>query len=440
MKSIDSIWKKVTESIREKELVSETAYSLWIEPLQAVSFDENCMVFKIENSFIRDVVMQKYKKLITQELSEVMGFEVGISLTLDTPKNIVEPSKIETLVPNRFPREEYSFENFVVGPSNQHAYAACVAVSNEPGTNYNPLFIYGNTGLGKTHLLKAIQNKIKKNFPDFSVIYIKAEDFTTELIESIKNKTQLEFKNKYRNIDVLLIDDIQFISGKESTQEEFFHTFDALHDNGKQIILASDRPPKDMKLLEDRLRSRFESGIITNIDMPEYELKVAIIKMKAQYYNIELSDDVVNFMAMKIKNNIRQIEGAVKKMMAFSQLSNTPINVAVAQSCIKDIVNEKEAKPVLIEKIISEVCREYDVTEDDLKSKKRSELVTFARQVAMYLMKELTDMSLPEIGSCLGGRDHSTVHHSVNKIVDKIELSSVFKNKIDELIRNVKNN
>ena len=443
MKAFENLWSAAVDRLSEH--ISKQAMDLWIRPIIPVSYLDYCAVLLVESSFQRDIIMSKYKDLISSTLSDMVGFEMSINVITpeerqamtggakipDTPKVPIE-SLVEPIYP------EYTFNTFVVGESNKHAYAACCAVAKNPAKAYNPLFIYGNTGLGKTHLLKAIRNEIAVNFPSYKTIYITGEEFTNELIENIRNKTMPEFKNKYRSIDVLFVDDIQFIANKDSTQEEFFHTFNALYEANKQIVLASDRPPRDIALLENRLRSRFEMGIITDIYLPEYELKVAIIKQKATTYGLNLPEDVIEYIAIKIKNNIRQIEGVLKKIMAFQLISNLPPSIAVANSAIKDITNENEPTPVVFDKVIKEVSREFNVSEEDILSKKRMEAITFARQIAMYVMREVTDLSLPEIGQTFNGRDHSTVHHAIHKIDSKVKTNPALKSRIDTIIKNVR--
>jgi len=445
MQSFKSIWQLTVEHLAS--YISEPAMDLWINPMVPIVYENDCAVFMVESPFQRDIIMSKYKDLICSEMSKIVGFDMNINVTTPDekkypkPKPIIEQEKKPEVEYESIPKPiypEYTFDTFVVGDSNKHAHAACLAVANNPAHAYNPLFLYGNTGLGKTHLLKAIRNEIQVKFPNYKTIYVTGEEFTSELIENIRNKTMTEFKNKYRNIDALFVDDIQFIANKDSTQDEFFHTFNALYDAGKQIVLASDRPPRDIQLLENRLRSRFEMGIITDIYMPEYELKVAIIKQKAKTYGIELPDDVVEFVAMKIKNNIRQLEGVLKKIMAFQLISNLPPSIAIAQSAVRDIVTENEPAPVIFDKVLNEVSREFNVTVEDIISKKRIENITFARQIAMYIMREITDLSLPEIGENFNGRDHSTVHHSIRKIEDKLEKNPSLKLRIDNIIKTVK--
>lgn len=441
MQAFKNLWSAAVERLANH--ISEQAMDLWIRPIVPIAYEDYSAVLMVESSFQRDIIMSKYKELISQELSDMVGFDMSINVVTpeerpmsstvkmpETPKMQIE-NYVEPIYP------EYTFDTFVVGDSNKHAHAACYAVAKNPSKAYNPLFLYGNTGLGKTHLLKAIRNEIAVLYPNYKTIYITGEEFTNELIDNIRNKTMPEFKNKYRSVDVLFVDDIQFIANKDSTQEEFFHTFNALYEANKQIVLASDRPPRDIQLLENRLRSRFEMGIITDIYQPEYELKVAIIKQKAKTYGIELPDDVVDFVAMKIKNNIRQLEGVLKKIMAFQLISNLPPSIAIASSAVRDITSENEPIPVIFDKVLKEVSREFGVSEEDILSKKRIENITFARQVAMYVMREITDLSLPEIGQNFNGRDHSTVHHSIRKIDTKIKTNNTLKNRIDSIIKNV---
>ncbi len=443
--SLKSIWETAVDKLDGQ--ISGTAMNLWIRTITPIRYEDNCFVLAVHSPFHKDIIMSKYRLILKNTISELVGFEVDISVLTSEDKDEIPRSKaanINTDVEKNMngmveqKPSEYTFDTFIVGESNKHAHAACLSVARNPARSYNPLFIYGNTGLGKTHLLKAISAEVHKNYPKYKVLYIKGEEFTNDLIDHLQNKNMTEFKNKYRTVDVLLVDDIQFIAGKDSTQDEFFHTFNALYEDNKQIILASDRPPKDIPLLESRLRSRFESGIITDIYMPEYELKVAIIKMKAQSYGITLPNDVIDFVAMKIKNNIRQLEGVITKIMAFQLVSNMPPSIAIAQSAIRDIVNENEPLPVIIDKIIVEVSREFDVSVDDIRGNKRIESIAFARQVAMYIMREITDLSLPEIGQEFNGRDHSTVHHSIKKIEQKLTKNPVFKDRVQQIIKNVK--
>ena len=440
-------FKKVWETTLERlgKLLSPTTMDLWIKTILPVGYENDCAILLVETSFQRSIITSKYSDVIKETITEVVGFDMDIKVVTAEDKNynqkpIPEPTVRESdFVSFSEPTfSEYTFDNFIVGDSNKHAHAACLAVAQNPAKAYNPLFLYGNTGLGKTHLLKAIKNEIAKNHPNFKIIYIKSEDFINELIQCMTNQTMQQFKSKYRTVDVLLVDDIQLIAGKNQMQDEFYYTFDALYESNKQIVLASDRPPRDIQLLESRLRSRFESGIITDIYQPEYELKVAIIKMKEKEFGIELPDEVVDFVAMHVKNNIRQLEGVLRKILSYKMISNSEPTIAIAQSAIKDITNENEPLPVIVDKIISEVSKDFDISEEDIKSKKRIESITYARQISMYIMREITDMSLPDIGEQFGGRDHSTVHHAIKKIESRVEENPILKSRIEDIIKRIK--
>ena len=432
---IETIWQSAFEKIGEK--ISEQALNIWISKVKPISFDGQTFVLQVPTSFYRDVVLKQFNDKIVSSLSEIMGFEVDIEvISEEDDKTVKEKIKEPIFRPND--SEFFTFDNFMVGESNKYAYNICRAVAENPGTAYNPLFLHGSTGLGKTHLLKAIKYQIEKNNPNYKCIYISSEGFTNELIESIRNKTTQEFKNKYRNADVLLIDDIQFFAGKDSTQEEFFHTYNYLKDGNKQIILASDRPPKDIHPLEDRLIGRFESGIITSIESPELELRVAIVKNKAMYYNVAISDEVAYFIAETIKNNIRKIEGVINKMKADQFIKGSAPTIASVKSNIKDISEENEPLPVLVDKIILEVSRNYDVKPEDIRSRKRQMNIKNARHVSLYILRELTSISLDDIGMFFSILDHSSVHHAINKVADRMASDNSFKIHVEEIIRNVR--
>lgn len=437
------VWNKTVEALSD-QYISENAMNMWIRPLEPIKYEDDSAIILSPDSFQRDIVMSRYKGVIEEVMSDIVGFEIGVKVITPeehrpfSPKSVSKGNENFEKITNSIVHPEYTFENFIVGDSNRHAHAACLAVAQNPSGAYNPLFLHGPTGLGKTHLLYAIQNEITRRHPERTTIYIRSEDFTIELVENIKRNTMTEFKNKYRSVDVLMIDDIQFIAGKESTQDEFFHTFNTLYENNKQIILVSDRPPRDIQLLDDRLRSRFEMGLITNIAAPEYELKVAIISQRCQFYNLNLSEEIISFIAQHVRSNIRQIEGVLKKMMAYSLISKSNPNMAIAQSAIRDITNENQPLPVLIDKILLEVSREFEVSIDDICSSKRIEKITNARQIAMYIMREITPMSLPEIGKQFSNRDHSTVHHAIERVEQKISTNSALKLRIDDLIKNIK--
>ena len=332
---------------------------------------------------------------------------------------------------------EYTFDNFIVGNSNKFAHAACIAVADKPAQDYNPLFIYGPSGLGKTHLLYAVTNEIKRKNPDANIIYIKGEDFTNQLIDSISKKSVAKFRDKYRTCDVLLIDDIQFIAGKMSTQEEFFHTFNALHEDGKQIILASDRPPKDIETLEERIRTRFEWGLIADIQPPDLELRVAIFKNKLFQAGISVSDDIITFLAENLRSNIRQIEGAVKKLVAIKLFEGVDLTIDVVKSRMSELLGGAEPIGVTIDKIFAAIEKKYGIKKSELTSKSRVKEVAQARHITIYLIRTVIEMSLPNIGK-LFNRDHSTVISSIDGIEKKIASDAVFELEINNLIKEIR--
>ena len=331
---------------------------------------------------------------------------------------------------------EYTFDNFIIGSSNKFAHAACIAVADKPAQDYNPLFIYGPSGLGKTHLLYAVTNEIKKKNPNASIIYIKGEDFTNQMIDSLAKKSMSKFREKYRSCDVLLIDDIQFIAGKTSTQEEFFHTFNALYEEGKQIILTSDRPPKDIKTLEERLLTRFEWGLIADIQPPDLELRIAIFKNKIEQAGITVSDEVITYLAENLRSHIRQIEGAVKKLVAVKFLSGNEITMEVAKKCMNELLGGAEPVNVTVDKIFAAVEKKYNVTKTDLESKSRVKEVAQARHIAIYLIRSITEMSLPHIGKMFN-RDHSTVISSIEAIDKKRSMFPSFDSEISDLKKEI---
>ena len=334
--------------------------------------------------------------------------------------------------------EEYTFDTFVVGSSNRFAHAAAQSVATAPGKNYNPLFIYGNSGLGKTHLLSAICHEIKKRDPNANIIYTRGEDFTNEMINYLAEKNMIEFHNKYRNADILLIDDIQFISGKISTQEEFFHTFDALFRMGKQIVLTSDRLPKEILTLSERLRSRFESGLIADIQPPDLETRMAILKRKATALNLNIPNDVIQFIAEKIKTNIRQLEGTVKKMKALKSVDTELPYIILAQNAVRDVLSDEKPVAITVDDIISEVSKVCSVSEEDIRSKKQNAQTSRARQIAMYIVREITGLSTEAIGKNFGNKDHSTVIYSLKKIEKEMKNNSSLRAMISDITRNIR--
>ncbi|MBQ9806043.1 MAG: chromosomal replication initiator protein DnaA [Clostridia bacterium] len=422
MEEIRQVWEMVKDAFRNK--LSETAINLWFGELEVLSFEDDLITMGIPSEMKFKVVNRQYLTEIKQIFCELLGFEVEVNLTftgsavsasqikseiIGMPKKEEKKPVLETINLNY--NFEYTFENFIVGATNKFAHAACLAVAEHPATNYNPLFIYGNSGLGKTHLMYAIINRLKQNNPNINIIYTRGEDFTNQMISCLATKTMEDFHDKYRTCDVLLIDDIQFIAGKVSTQEEFFHTFNTLFEQKKQIILTSDRPPRDIKTLEDRLQSRFEWGLIADIEPPDLELRIAIIKKKAEQVNVTIPDEVYTYLGENLRSNIRQIEGAIKKLGAISFLSGKKITMEVARECIADLLDGAEPVSVTVDKIFSAIYHKYGVTKEDLIGKKRNKEIANARHVCIYLIRELTEMSYPSI-SKIFDKDHTTILHS----------------------------
>lgn len=422
-----------------KERLVDATYNLYIDGLEPISFEGSGeIVLGVRNDFIGKIVSDRYLPLLGEAFKAVLGFDVSLQLVVPAaaPEPAEEPAAGER--PPALPggRYDLTFENFIKGSSNQFAYAAAQAVAANPSGAYNPLFIYGNSGLGKTHLLSAIQFEIHKTHPDFNIVYVDCEKFTNEIITAIRSGTTEQFRLKYRAADVLLIDDIQFIAGKESTQEEFFHTFNTLHASGKQIVLASDRPAKEIKSLEERLRTRFEWGLTADIQPPDFETRVAIIRRKAELLGLDIPDDVAEFIANHLKNNIRQLEGAVKKLNAYSMLEGIAPVIGVAQNAIRDILSETQPVPVTIEKIISEVARTYNVSPTDIRGPKRNSNVSAARRTAIYIVREVTGMSMEDIGKEFGGRDHSTIVYAMRVIERDLKKDQHLQETVSDIIKN----
>ena len=421
-----------------KERLVDATYNLYIEGLEAVRFEAGGKVtLAVRNDFICTIVRDRYTPLLKEALASVLGFEVEVELVVPAAEKQEAAAGAEP-EPEPDGRYDFTFENFIKGPSNQFAYAAAQAVASNPSGAYNPLFIYGQSGLGKTHLLTAIATEIKKNHPEFNIVYVDCETFTNELITAIQAGRTDEFRQTYRPADVLLVDDIQFIAGKESTQEEFFHTFNTLHGAGKQIVLASDRPAKEIKSLEERLRTRFEWGLTADIQPPDFETRVAIIRRKAELLNLHMPDDVAEFIANHLKSNIRQLEGAVKKLNAYYLLEGIQPAIGVAQNAIKDILNETQPVPVTIEKIISEVARTYNVSPAEIRGMRRTANISSARQTAIYVVREITGMSMEDIGREFSGRDHSTIVYSLKAMEQNLENDRRLKETVEDIIKNVR--
>ena len=440
MDSYNDIWELVRNYCKEN--MTETIFSLWLEPLELVSFEDDRVVLSASD-FKAPIIRSKFKDLLSEAFEKYMGFPIEVEIRSEgKSRQQEETAAAPVKKTSRHPmvNEEYTFETFVVGSSNTFAHAAALAVANAPGEAYNPLFIYGNSGLGKTHLLYAICERINQANPDAKLLYTRGEDFTNELIASIQNKTMDKFHDKYRTVDVLLVDDVQFISGKTQTQEEFFHTFNALVQDNKQIVLTSDRPPKEIANLEDRIRTRFEWGLLADIQPPDIETRMAIIKRKAEYYNLEIPDSVVQYIAENIKNNVRQLEGTVKKLNAYYDISGQKPTVQSAQKAIKDILNDNQPVPVTIDKILNEVARTYGTTVENITSEKRNANISRARQAAMYIVREITGLSHEKIGEAFGGKHHSTVIYNINQAEEDMKNDASVRSTIQSIINNINEN
>lgn len=415
MKQPIEIWEMCSKILKEN--ITTVTFAAWFDDTQAINFENNTLYLYVSSEFKREMIEKRFIPYVKQALKELFFDDVDVSFSSDKQYPLLDSSDVNS------PDSIYTFDKFIVGSSNKFAHAAGIAVSKNPGKSYNPLFIYGQSGLGKTHLLYSISTVIKHSITDAKIIYIKGEDFTNELVSAIGDGSVSNFRNKYRMADLLLVDDIQFVAGKERTQEEFFHTFNALYESNKQIVLTSDRPPKEINTLEDRLKTRFEWGLLADIQPPDYETRLAILRAKAKFFEIDIPDDIIEYIARTITSNVRQLEGTVKKLTALNSLMGLKINKELAAEAISDIFKESPGLNPNPELIIKHVCTFYNISSDKLSSSNRSKETVQPRQIAMYLVRELTKYSLPEIGKVFS-RDHSTVLHSVNKIEDYLKDSS----------------
>lgn len=439
-KNVNDLWTRALQYMKVQ--LSDVSFDTWIKVIQPLLLNGNEIVLSVPNEFTKNILQSRYMETIAGSLKEVAGQPIYIKFILENEAEAylesVNSKDVANAQPHSILNPKYTFDTFVVGNSNRFAHAACLAVAEAPAKAYNPLFIYGGVGLGKTHLMHAIGHYILARNPKAKVLYVTSEKFTNELINSIRDDKNVEFRNRYRTIDVLLIDDIQFIAGKERTQEEFFHTFNALHEANKQIIISSDRPPKEIPTLEDRLRSRFEWGLIADIQPPDLETRVAILKKKAELENIEIDDEILLFIAKRIESNIRELEGALIRIMAYASLTNNKLDISIAEEALKDILSVSQPKEITIPLIQQTVADYFHLKVDDFKSKKRNRPIAYPRQIAMYLCRELTDQSLPKIGEEFGGRDHTTVIHACEKIQEDMQKDSQLRRIIDELKKKIK--
>jgi chromosomal replication initiator protein len=460
-----SIWDQTLNLLKEN--INLQTYQTWLEPIRFLEVNEKSIVLGVPNKFFKNWVEEHYSEAIGTSLENICskklslqfiimpdsgglqkeGGQEGVAGTKEKPAEVAPEEPKKHIFPFFFkkplPSEEsklnskYTFDSFVVGPSNRFAHAAALAVSESPAKAYNPLFIYGKVGLGKTHLMQAIGHQILKAKPNLKSIYISSEKFTNQLIGAIQNRTTLKFRQMYRNVDLLLIDDIHFIAGKEATQEEFFHTFNTLYDAHKQIVVSSDRSPKDIPALEERLVSRFEWGLVTDIQPPDIETRIAILRKKAEREGVTAPDDVTYFIAEKIRSNIRELEGALIRVAAYAKLVGRDIGLELVKDVLKDVLRENEKK-ITIDLIQQKVAQYFDVRVSDMRNKRRTRAIAYPRQIAMYLSRDLTDSSLPEIGEQFGGRDHSTVLHAYDKIHKDVELKVDIKGIIEKIKENIK--
>ena len=446
------IWVRCKDKL--KESFNEKVFNVWIKPIMPLEVTDTYYKVAVKNDFFKTMLEENYAQVIEGVLAGIMSKNIKLIIeTMDNGSSGSEAAEEMPAVPAKREQQQlfnentsvqqpdesnlnpkYVFETFVIGNSNRFAHAAAQAVANDPAHAYNPRFLYGGVGLGKTHLMHAIGNRIKQNNPSMKVLYTSSEKFTNEIINSIQNKTTEAFRQKYRNIDCLIIDDIQFLKGKEQTQVEFFHTFNALKDADKQIIISSDRPPREIETLEDRLRSRFDQGLTADIQTPDLETRMAILRTKAASDNIVLPTEVITLLATNIATNIREIEGAYNKIVAYTSLMHMPITVETAQKVLSDMGNDIKTRTITYEGIIKVVADHYNVKQDELFNKKRTQNIAFPRQVAMYLCRELADLSYPRIGELFGGRDHTTVIHAYEKISNFKNSNLAFQNELQEII------
>lgn len=448
MDSIKENWNLIKETLRKEYDITDISFTTWIEPLLYAGTEDNTVKILIpsDQSHALNYITSKYKTYFTVTISEMFDHTYEVVFLLekdnksDDSKHEIKKNVYNINYENANLNPKYKFDTFVVGSNNKFAHSASLAVAESPGEAYNPLFLYGGAGLGKTHLMHSIGHFILEQKPDTKIIYVTSEQFTNEVIDSIRSgnaASMNRLREKYRTVDVLMIDDIQFIIGKESTQEEFFHTFNTLHLSGKQIVLSSDRPPKEMETLDERFKSRFEWGLIADIQAPDYETRMAILRKNAEHINREIDDEVLHYIASNIKSNIRDLEGAFNKIVAFSKLHKVDITLEIAEESLKDIIypdKPKEITPALIIEVVAEHC---GITPEDILSKRRNAELVEPRQIAMYLCREMTETSLTNIGKILGKKDHTTVMHGANKIAEEITVNSELRSKIETIKKKI---
>lgn len=442
-------WDEILNTMKKEYEISDISFETWLKPLSIYSVNDASVTILARDKMHMDYIEKKYSKQLMVTICEITNVSYAIQFISDDDIHNPEqetvktdPSFEQTLADANL-NSKYTFDTFVVGNNNRFAHAASLAVAESPGEIYNPLFLYGGVGLGKTHLMHSIANFILQNNPKAKVLYVTSEKFTNEIIDAIQRKdniSTIEFREKYRNVDVLLIDDIQFIIGKEATQEEFFHTFNSLHEAKKQIIISSDKPPKDIETLEERLRSRFEWGLTVDVQSPDYETRIAILLKKAEMENFTINMEVIKYIAENIKSNIRELEGALTKIYAYSSLSNEELNVALAEKVLKDSISPNETKQITPDLILKLVAEHFNITPADIISQKRNKELVYPRQIVMYLCRNMTEVPLKQIGLFLGKRDHSTVISGINKIENSIDNNETIRNTIEVLQKKINPN
>ena len=437
------LWQEMVKYIQKKS--TGQSFEIWVKTIKPVSFAKNALILEVPSDFIESWLREKYMDLLIESIVSVTGESASVKFTTPdvkytpkqkrthTIKRIISEDRLHTSSTDSILNPRYTFDSFVVGSSNRFAHAASLAVSQSPAKAYNPLFIYGGVGLGKTHLMQAIGDFVMSKKIKKKIVYMSSEKFTNQFIDAIRNGKINQFRKKYRKADVLLIDDIHFIAGKESTQEEFFHTFNELHDAHKQIVISSDKPPKNIQGLENRLISRFEGGLITDIQPPDIETRIAILQKKAEHEGLSMPNDVAFLIADNIKANIRELEGALVRLIAFASLTGEKIDINLANTALKDIINHNKNRYINIDSIKEKIVEYFQIRLSDLSSNRRSRNIVLPRQIAMYISRELTDLSLPEIGASFGGKDHTTVMHACTKIKEKINSSNSFEEIIDKI-------
>lgn len=451
MNSFEEVFESVKNYCLENNKIPEIGVTTWINAMKPVTFNGSDAIFSVQTEFQKNIVFTNFEAALSEAFMNVLGFKVNIIINVESEEysNVHVPTDAELEQKHaeleqsyKFANYDYTFETFIEGRSNEFALACSKSVAKNCGSKaiseYNPLFIYGPSGMGKTHLITAIANEVRKNHPNYNITYVTSETFGSDLINAINTNLMSDFHEKYRNSDILLIDDIQFFTHKERMQEEFFHTFYKLHQEGKQIVITSDKPPKELVTLEERLRTRFEGGLIADISAPDYETRLAIINRKSELLELKMPSEVAEFMANRLKSNIRQLEGAVIRLKALNHFAGSPITISMAQSVIRDVLTDEQPIPITVEKIISEVSTVYGVSPDDLRSNKRNSQISIARKVAIYVVREITQMPLASIGTEFGGRDHSTIVYSVNSVSEGIKKDANLNNLVNDIIKNIK--